>query len=184
MQRAYRNRSERYREDPAQLKLDFGNTPEAADAAEGLAAAVEEAEEIIVKEHKRRRHKPRKVRDESFPAHLPRYEVTLEVPEDVKHCAEHGERKLIGYDRQETLEFERPKLKVRVTLIPKFACEGRAGLRREGSAAAGGPGGRQPLRHERGRRDHHRQVWLPPADLSPAGLFRGQRLDAHRGARS
>ena len=44
LQRAYRNRSERYREDPNQLKLDFGNTPEAADAAEGLAEAVEEAE--------------------------------------------------------------------------------------------------------------------------------------------
>jgi transposase len=123
LQRAYRNRSERYREDPNQLKIDFGNTPEAADAAEGLAEAVEEAEQIIA-EHTRRVHKPRKARDESLPAHLPRYEVTLEVPEEVKHCAQHGERKPIGYDRQETLEFERPKLKVRVTLIPKFVCEG------------------------------------------------------------
>jgi transposase len=124
-QRAYRNRSERYREDPGQLKLDFGNTPEAGDAAEGLAAAVEEAEEILVKEHKRRLRKPRKARDESFPAHLPRYEVTLETPPEAKHCAQHGERKCIGYDCQETLEFERPKLKVRVTRIPKYACEGQ-----------------------------------------------------------
>ena len=124
-QRAYRNRSERYREDPSQLKLDFGSTPQAADAADGLAAAVEEAEEIIVKEHKRRLRKPRKARDESFPAHLPRYEVTLEAPPEAKHCGQHGERKLIGYDRQETLEFERPKLKVRVTRIPKYACEGQ-----------------------------------------------------------
>ena len=115
LQRAFRNRSERYREDPDQLKLDFGNTPEAADAAEGLAAAVEEAEEIIVKEHKRRRHKPRKARDESFPAHLPRYEVTLRSARGSEALRQHGERKLIGYDRQETLEFERPKLKVRVT---------------------------------------------------------------------
>jgi len=38
LQRAYRNRSERYREDPNQLKIDFGNTPEAADAADGFAA--------------------------------------------------------------------------------------------------------------------------------------------------
>jgi len=124
-QRAYRHRSERYREDPGQLKLDFGNTPEAGDAAEGLAAAVEEAEEILVKEHKRRLRKPRKARDESFPAHLPRYEVTLETPPEAKHCAQHGERKCIGYDCQETLEFERPKLKVRVTRIPKYACEGQ-----------------------------------------------------------
>ena len=46
-QRAFRHRSERYLEDPNQLKLDFGNTPEAADAAAGLAEAVEEAEIII-----------------------------------------------------------------------------------------------------------------------------------------
>src|ERR1017187_4737332 len=102
LQRAYRNRSERYREDPDQMKLDFGSTPEAADAAEGLAQAVEEAE-VIIAEHKRRRRKPRKARSEAFPAHLPRREVTLDVPEDVKHCATHGERTLFGYDRQETL---------------------------------------------------------------------------------
>ena len=125
LQRAYRHRSERYREHPGQLKLDFGNTPEAGDAAEGLAAAVEEAEEIIVKEHKRRLRKPRKARDESFPAHLPRYEITLPAPPEATHCGQHGERKLIGYDCQETLEFERPKLKVRVTRIPKYACEGQ-----------------------------------------------------------
>jgi transposase len=59
-----------------------------------------------------------------LPEHLPRYEVEAPVPDDMKRCAEHGERKLIGYDRLETLEFERPKLKVRVTLYPKFACEG------------------------------------------------------------
>jgi len=122
--RAYRNRSARYREDPNQLKLDFGNTPEAADAAAGLAEAVDEAQQVIVAEHQRRRHKPRKPRDESLPAHLPRYEVTLPASEDVTHCPEHGPRTLIGYDRQESLEFARPKLKVRVTLIPKYACEG------------------------------------------------------------
>jgi transposase len=121
LQQAYRNRSERYREDPKQMKIDFGNTPEAADAAEGLAQAVEEAEQIIA-EHKRRRRKPRKARSEGFPAHLPRHETTLPVPDDVKNCPTHGERKLIGYDRQETLVFKRPTLEVHVTLIPKFAC--------------------------------------------------------------
>jgi transposase len=125
LQQAYRNRSERYREDPSQLKLDFGNTPEAADAAEGLAQAVEEAE-VTVAEHKRRMHKPRKPRNESLPGHLPREEVTLEAGEEVTHCPLHGPRKPIGYDRQETLVFQRPKLKVRVTLIPKYACDGHA----------------------------------------------------------
>ena len=122
LQRAFRHRSERYLEDPNQLKLDFGNTPEAADAAAGLAEAVEEAE-IVIAEHKRRKRVPRKPRSEQLPAHLPRYEVEAPVPDDMKHCAEHGERKLIGYDRTETLEFERPKLKVRVTLYAKYICE-------------------------------------------------------------
>jgi len=122
LQRAFRHRSERYLEDPKQLKFDFGDTPEVADAAAGLADAVEEAR-IIVASYKRRKRRSRRARNEKLPEHLPRYEVEAPVPEDVKRCAEHGERKLIGYDRVETLEFERPKLKVRVTLYPKFVCE-------------------------------------------------------------
>ena len=110
MQRAFRHRSERYLEDPRQLTLDFRSTPEAADAA-----AVEEAE-LVVAQHKRRKQLSKKPRSEQLPAHPPRYEVEAAVPEDVKHCAEHGQRKLIGHDRVETLEFERPTLKVRVTL--------------------------------------------------------------------
>jgi transposase len=121
MQRAFRHRSERYLEDPNQLKLDFGGTPEAADAAAGLAEAVEEAE-ILVAAYKRRKRVRKKPRSEQLPAHLPRYEVEAAVPDDVKQCATHGERKLIGYDRTETLEFERPKLRVRVTLYPKYVC--------------------------------------------------------------
>jgi len=122
LQRAFRHRSERYLEDPRQLKLDFGSTPEAADAAAGLAEAVEEAE-LVVAEHKRRKRVSKKPRSEQLPAHLPRYEVEAPVPDDVKHCATHGPRKPIGHDRVETLEFERPKLKVRVTLYPKYVCE-------------------------------------------------------------
>ena len=45
------------------------------------------------------------------------------MPEEVKNCPTHGRRKLIGYDTTETLEFQRPKLRVRVTKYPKFACE-------------------------------------------------------------
>jgi transposase len=52
---------------------------------------------------------------------------TLLLPDDVTHCAKHGARKSIGYDRVETLEFERPKLKVRVTLYAKYVCEDEPG---------------------------------------------------------
>jgi transposase len=123
LQRAFRNRSERYIADPNQLKLDFQNSPEAADAAAGLAEAVEEAG-IVIPEHVRRVQKPK--RSEKLPEHLPRYEVEAAVPDEVKHCPEHGERKIIGYDTTETLEFERPKLRVRVTKYAKYACPNQA----------------------------------------------------------
>lgn len=126
LRRAFEKRSERYLENPDQLRLDFGDTAEAASAAEGLAEALEQvasaSAEIVVPEHTRRPRAPRKPRCEQLPAHLPRYEVTLPVSDETKTCATHGEKTLIGHDRLETLEFERPKLKVRVTLIPKFAC--------------------------------------------------------------
>jgi len=120
LQRAYRNRSERYQEDPTQLMFDFGDTPEVADAAEGLAEAVAEAE-VTVAEHKRRRRKPRKPRNEALPEHLERREVKLPDPEEVRN--EPDTWKFIGFGRQETLMFERPKLWVRVTLIPKYICK-------------------------------------------------------------
>ncbi len=124
IQRAFRNRSERYINDPNQLQLDLNGTDDAADATEGLAQAVEESEQQV-QAHTRRRHS-RKPRSEALPEHLPRYEVEASVPEEVKHCPRHGERTLIGYDSVETLEFERPKLRVRVTRYPKYVCAGDA----------------------------------------------------------
>jgi hypothetical protein len=47
LRQAFRKRSERYLQDPDQLRLDFGGTPEAADAAEGLHDAIAQAETIV-----------------------------------------------------------------------------------------------------------------------------------------
>ena len=69
LEHRFRNRSERYIEDPAQLQLEFGNTPEAEDAANGLADAVEDLETVTVPEHVRQRKRRR--RNEQLPAHLP-----------------------------------------------------------------------------------------------------------------
>ena len=125
MQQRFRNHSERYIDNPDQLRLDFGDTDEAADAACGLADAVEDLQQTIP-EHQRRR--PRRKRDESLPAHLPRYEITATVSPEEKTCPTHGERTLLPesmWDTTETLEFERPSLKVRVTRYPKYACQNK-----------------------------------------------------------
>jgi len=92
-------------------------------AADGLAdaAAEQEAAEAFEEITVRRRRQPRKPRSEQLPEHLLRYEVIAKAAAEEQHCAEHGPRQLIGYDVTETLEFERPKLRVRVTKYPKYA---------------------------------------------------------------
>lgn len=77
LQQAFRNRRERYLGHPDQMKMDFGDTPEAADAANGLAEAIDEQAEIVIGEHKRRKESRKKPRHEQLPEHLPRYEVIL-----------------------------------------------------------------------------------------------------------
>ena len=124
LEQRFRNRSERYLNDPSQLCLDLGGGEEAADAASGLSDAIEDSTQTLG-EHQRRKTRSR--RDESLPAHLPRREVVAEVPDELKTCPTHGERKLLPesmWDVTETLEFQRPQLTVRVTKYPKYACEG------------------------------------------------------------
>lgn len=116
------HRRERVVCDPDQLPLDFGDDPAGQDA---LAEAAEEAEKIIQEYTVRReiqKQKPRPPRDEKFPAHLERYEVVIEPSPAEQVCATHGPKQFLGYDTTETLEFERPKLKVRVTKYPKYVC--------------------------------------------------------------
>jgi transposase len=122
LQRAFARRSERYLADPRQLQLDFPGTDGATEAAAGLAEAVQESGRPVA-EHVRR-PRPRKTRSERLPEHLPRHEVIVEPPAELRHCAAHGPRKMIGYDVVETLVMKRPELYVQVTKYPKLACEG------------------------------------------------------------
>ncbi|MEJ7595061.1 MAG: IS66 family transposase [Planctomycetaceae bacterium] len=120
----YGPKSERSVDDPNQLTLNFGDDEQSKDA---IADAVIEAEKIVQEFTVRREiTKKKKPRNEQLPAHLERYEVTAPSSAADTHCAEHGERNIIGYDKTETLEFERPKLRVRVTLYPKYACASHA----------------------------------------------------------
>jgi transposase len=116
MERLYGRRRERFVADPNQIQLDFGD--DAAAAAEALAEAVLEAERTIEEVQSKRRAKRRKarVRSEKFPEHLPRYERIVDLPEEQK-----AGKTFIGYDEVETLEFERARLRVRVTKYAKYA---------------------------------------------------------------
>ena len=123
MLQRFQNRSERYINNPDQLRIDFEDTDEAADAALGLAEAVEEVQTI---EGHQRRRPQRKALEERIPEHIERYEVEAKVPAAVRICDEHGERVLLPesmWDQTTTLEMERPKLRARVTRYPKYACK-------------------------------------------------------------
>lgn len=116
MEQLYGRRSERFIADPDQLSLDFGD--DTAAAVEALAEAVLEAEQTLEEVESRRtakRQKQKRGRDEKFPAHLPRYEKIIDLPEDQKVG-----KTFLGYDEVETLEFERAKLRVRVTKYAKY----------------------------------------------------------------
>jgi transposase len=117
--RLYGHRRERF-DDPAQGKLNFGDDCAVRD---GLSDAAAEAEKLVQEYTVRRAMgKKRTPRDEKLPSHLERYEVLAEAPPSDRQCMEHGAREVVGYDETETLEMERPKLRVRVTKYPKYAC--------------------------------------------------------------
>jgi transposase len=124
-QERFAAKSERYIKDPDQLRIDFGDTDEAADAAEGLADAVEEADLDDEPPVPPKRRKQRKKRDESLPAHLPRRVIIVPpAPEDM-HCAIHGEKQLLPeamWDVVEQLAHIPAQLYVNEITYQKCAC--------------------------------------------------------------
>jgi transposase len=120
-QERFAAKSERYVDTPDQLRIDFGDTDNAADAANGLADATEEAD--VIPEHKRRK---RKKRDESLPAHLPRIHIIEDVADADKQCDTHGEKTQLPelmWDVVEKLVFVPGTLHVEVRKYPKYACQ-------------------------------------------------------------
>ena len=116
-------KSERYIADPTQLRLDFGDTDDAADAADGLAEAVEDAG-LSVKAHTRRRRK----QNNAFPAHLPRIETIVDAADANKVCPQHGEKTLLPetmWDVREKLVLIPAKLEIHVSRYKKYACPGQ-----------------------------------------------------------
>jgi transposase len=114
-------KSERYIADPDQLRIDFGDTLDSADAAEGLHLAKAEAG-LEIPAHTRR---PRKKRDESLPAHLPRIEIVHDVDEADKTCPQHGAKVQLPdamSGRREKLVFVPSRCIVEDHIYPKYSC--------------------------------------------------------------
>ena len=115
-------KSERYIGDPDQLRIDFGDTPESSDAADGLAEAAEEAD--LIPTHTRR--KPKK-KTHAFPAHFPRTEEVIDIDEAQKTCPDHGQKQLLPetmWDVREKLVMIPAKFEVHVRKYKKYACSG------------------------------------------------------------
>jgi transposase len=113
-------KSERYIADPDQLRIDFGDTPESSDAADGLHDAVDEAD--LIPAHRRR--KPKK-KDRAFPAHFPRTETVIDIDQAEKTCPDHGEKQLLPesmWDVREKLVMIPAKFEVEVRKYKKYAC--------------------------------------------------------------
>jgi len=111
IERFFGRRSERFIADPNQLRLEFGDSDQVADAIEGIKQAKQE-QETTVAEHTRRKRKPR---NEKLPEHLPREVVVVDLPEEQKEGLTP-----IGYDSTETLIFSPSTLRVRETRYPKY----------------------------------------------------------------
>lgn len=134
-------KSERYIADPDQLRIDFGDTPESSDAADGLHDAAEEAD--LIPAHTRR--KPKK-KDYSLPAHFPRTIEVIDVEEPAKTCPTHGDKQLLPesmWDVREKLVMVPATWEVHVRKYKKYACAGEPDC---GIASA-----ERPHRHRRGR---------------------------------
>ena len=109
-------RSERHVPDPRQGQL----FEEAPDEAAPAPVPVEEEE---ISYRRRRGHGWSKL-----PAHLPRQEVMLDVPESERTCTGCGrEMQRIGEDRSERVDLVPARVWVKVLVRPKYACTCKAG---------------------------------------------------------
>lgn len=118
------NRSEkRILSSAEQAYLPFENQAE-LEAAQAEAQA--EAAALLERDKERPKPRLRKSRGGALPAHLPRVERIVDVPESLAVCPIHGARKIIAYDITETLKMQPAKLWVEQLKYPKLTCPGCA----------------------------------------------------------
>ena len=102
---------------PDQLQLGLEDLEQAIAAGEAAQDAAAEPDE-----QKQQRHGARPRRNHgALPAHLPRYEVVIDVESKACPCCS-GALHLIGEDRAEQLDIVPAQLRVRVTRRPRYGC--------------------------------------------------------------
>lgn len=131
----YGRRSERFVEDLGQGRLfdpPMDGTPPTAELPEA-------ADEEITYRRRRQGHGW-----SELPAHLPREEVPLDVPEAERICGCCGEpMQKIGEDRTERVDYRPAKIVVKVFVTPKYACPKKhGGVKQMATPVAPVPGGR------------------------------------------
>ena len=112
---AYGARSER--RDPEQGALPF----EDADVAEGMLAAAQDKADAAVGRAARGSVPPVNRNKGRLPAHLPRIERVIEPESTLCPCG-CGEMAKVGEDRTERLDIVPARLRVLVTIRPKYIC--------------------------------------------------------------
>ncbi len=113
------NRSEKFI-NPAQQLLEF---PEDKELQAVMEAAKREAEESLQKITYTRRLRKEKnlLRSDSFPAHLRRVEVKVDIPEDKQQLIDEGKLILLRYEAREVLCHKPAEIFVKRYMEPVFA---------------------------------------------------------------
>lgn len=128
-------RRERFIDSPGQGRLF--DLPDGEDAPSSEPEPAED--EQAVKRRKRKGHGWGKL-----PAHLPREEVLVDVPESERTCGCCGEPLVrIGEDRTERVDYRPAKIIIKVLVTPKYACpQKHGGVMQREAPPAPVPGGR------------------------------------------
>jgi transposase len=111
----------RHRFGPRSEKLDLDQLKLVLEDEEQGAAEDEAAEEAAEPSNKRRRTQVANRNRGALPAHLPRFEVIIDVgSKDCPCCG--GALHVIGEDRSEQLDIVPSQLRVKVVCRPRYAC--------------------------------------------------------------
>jgi len=107
-------------------KLDLEQLQLVLEDAEQTAAQALAAKEAAEPPERRRRQPATNRNRGALPAHLPRYEVVIDVENKQCPCCG-GALHLIGEDRTEMLDLVPAQLRVKVTCRPRYGCRGCEG---------------------------------------------------------